>query len=146
MVFQQVGNFFQLVLGYVVTWSIYNLQRRSSMDNKASWVKLSGSINFNIRGLWKENLLRSSEELADEYIQCTLVAEDSYSYLDKQTYEFIPISEEDVKDIRRIFIERVNRKKEKYSEELKELKAKIELDKRNIKLAKVIEFPLNFKK
>ena len=38
------------------------------MDNKASWVKLSGSINFNIRGLWKENLLRSSEELADEYI------------------------------------------------------------------------------
>ena len=81
------------------------------MDNKALWVKLSGSINFNIRGLWKENLLRSSEELADEYIQCTLVAEDSYSYLDKQTYEFIPISEEDVKDIRRIFIERVNRKK-----------------------------------
>lgn len=71
------------------------------MDNKALWVKLSGSINFNIRGLWKENLLRSSEELA----------EDSYSYLDKQTYEFIPISEEDVKDIRRIFIERVNRKK-----------------------------------
>lgn len=116
------------------------------MNNKDLWKKLSGSINFNIRGLWKENLLRSSEELADEYIESTLVDEDSYSYLDKQTYEFIPISEEDVTEIRRVFIERVNRKKEKYSEELKELKAKIELDKRNIKLAKVIEFPLNFKK
>ena len=114
------------------------------MDNKASWVKLSGSINFNIRGLWKENLLRSSEELADEYIEYTLVNEDSYSYLDKQTYESIAISGEDVKEIRRIFIERVNRKKEKYSEELK---TKIELDKRNTELAKVIKFPLmNLKK
>ena len=45
------------------------------------------------RGLWKENLLRSSEELADEYIEYTLKDEDSYSYLDKQTYEYIPISE-----------------------------------------------------
>lgn len=65
-------------------------------------------------------------------------------YLDKQTYESIAISEEDVKEIRRIFIERVNRKKEKYSEELK---TKIELDKRNTELAKVIKFPLmNLKK
>ena len=37
------------------------------MDNKDLWKKLSGSINFNIKGLWKENLLRSSEELADKY-------------------------------------------------------------------------------
>ena len=116
------------------------------MDNKDLWKKLSGSINFNIRGLWKENLLRSSEELADEYIEYTLKDEDSYSYLDKQTYEYIPISEEEIKEIRRIFIERVNRKKEKYSEELKELEAKIELNKRNTKLAKVIKFPLNLKK
>lgn len=116
------------------------------MDNKALWVKLSGSINFNIRGLWKENLLRSGEELADEYIEYTLKDEDSYSYLDKQTYEYIPISEEDVKEIRRIFIERINRKKEKYSDELREFEDKIELNKRDTKLAKVIEFPLNFKK
>ena len=74
----------------------------------------------------------------------TLKDEDSYSYLDKQTYKYIPISEEDIKEIRRIFIERVNRKKEKYSDELKELEDKIELNKRNTKLAKVIEFPLNF--
>lgn len=52
------------------------------------------------RGLWKENLLRSSEELADEYIEYTLKDEDSYSYLDKQTYESIFISEEDIKQIR----------------------------------------------
>ncbi|MDO4536374.1 MAG: hypothetical protein Q4B63_11300 [Clostridium perfringens] len=116
------------------------------MNNKDLWRKISGSINFNIRNLWKENLLRSSEDLADEYIEYTLVDEDSYSYLDKQTYESIAISEEDIKEIRRIFIERVNRKKEKYSEELKELEAKIEIDRKNIKLAKVIEFPLNFKK
>ena len=116
------------------------------MYNKDLWKKLSGSINFNIRGLWKENLLRSSEELADKYIEYTLKDEDSYSYLDKQTYESIFISEEDIKQIRGIFIERVNRKKEKYSEELKELEAKIELNKRNTKLAKVIEFPLNLKK
>lgn len=83
------------------------------MHNKDLWKKISGSINFTIRNLWKENLLRSSEELADEYIEYTLVNEDSYSYLDKQTYESIAISEEDVKDIRRIFIERVNRKKRK---------------------------------
>ncbi|MBU5323631.1 hypothetical protein [Sarcina ventriculi] len=36
--------------------------------------------------------------------------------------------------------------KEKYSDELKELEDKIELNKRNTKLAKVIEFPLNSKK
>ena len=94
------------------------------MDNKDLWRKISGSINFNIRDLWKKNLLRSSEEVADEYIESTLVDEDSYSYLDKQTYEYIPISEEDIK----------------------ELEDKIKLNKRNIKLAKVIEFPLNFKK
>ena len=116
------------------------------MDNKDLWRKLCGSINFYIRGLWKENLLRSGEELADEYIEYTLKDEDSYSYLDKQTYEYIPISEEEIKEIRRIFIERVNRKKEKYSEDLKELEAKIELNKRNTNLAKVIEFPLNLKK
>ena len=63
------------------------------MYNKDLWKKLSGSINFNIRGLWKENLLRSSEELADKYIEYNLKDEDSYSYLDKQTYEYIPISE-----------------------------------------------------
>lgn len=95
------------------------------MDNKALQIKLSGSINFNIRSLWKENLLRSSEELADEYIQCILVDEDSYSYLNKQTYEFIPISEEDVKDIRRIFIERVNRKKKNIVKNLKSLKLRL---------------------
>lgn len=116
------------------------------MNNKDLWRKLCGSINFYIRGLWKENLLRSGEELVDEYIEYTLKDEDSYSYLDKQTYEYTPISEEEIKEIRRIFIERVNRKKEKYSEELKELEAKIELNKRNTKLAKVIEFPLNYKK
>lgn len=116
------------------------------MDNKDLWSKIIGSINFNIRGLWKENLLRSSEELVDEYIEYTLKDEDSYSYLDKQTYEYISISEENIKEIIRIFIERVNRKKEKYSKELKELEDKIELNKRNTKLAKVIKFPLNFKK
>ena len=107
--------------------------------DKDLWKKISGSVNFTIRNLWKESLLRSSEELADEHIEYTLVDEDSYSYLDKQTYESIAISGEDVKEIRRVFIERVNRKKEKYSEELK---TKIELDKRNTELAKVIKFPL----
>ena len=93
--------------------------------DKDLWKKISGSVNFAIRNLWKESLLRSSEELADEHIEYTLV-------------------DEDVKEIRKIFIERVNRKKEKYSEELK---TKIELDKRNTELAKVIKFPLmNLKK
>ena len=70
-------------------------------------------------------MLRSSEELADEYIDCILVDEDSYSYLNKQTYEFILISEEDVKDIRRIFIERVNRKKKNIVKNLKSLKLRL---------------------
>ena len=116
------------------------------MHNKDLWKKISGSINFNIRNLWKENLLRSSEELADEYIEYILVDKDGYSYLDKQTYEYLSISEEDVQEIKRVFIERVTRKKEKYSAELKELEHKIEVDNKNIELAKVIELPLNFKK
>ena len=31
------------------------------MNNKDLWRKLCGSVNFYIRGLWKENLLRSGE-------------------------------------------------------------------------------------
>ena len=95
------------------------------MDNKDLWSKIIGSINFNIRGLWKENLLRSSEELVDEYIEYTLKDEDSYSYLDKQTYEYISISEENIKEIIRIFIERVNRKKKNIVKNLKSLKIRL---------------------
>ena len=62
------------------------------MNNKDLWMKLCGSVNFYIRGLWGENLLRSGEELADEYIEYTLKDEDSYSYLDKQTNSKVRLS------------------------------------------------------
>ena len=35
------------------------------------------------KDLWTENLLRSGDKLADDYIKFTLVDEDFYFYLDK---------------------------------------------------------------
>lgn len=115
------------------------------MENKYLWRKLSSSINYHIKDIWKEELLKDSDELANEYIEFTLnEGNGTFSYLDKQTYEYISINAEEIKEIKKVFIERINRKKEKYHEELQELKDKIELKRKNVKLAKVIRFPLNY--
>lgn len=83
------------------------------------WSKLSGSINFYIRNVWKEDLLKSNEELLEDYLE-SFKGEDpnSYEYLDKQSYEFIKLTDEDVSKIKTAFIERIEKKKIKYEDEI----------------------------
>jgi len=99
------------------------------MDHKDLWVKLSGSINYYIKDLWKENLLKSNEELLDNFIEYALViGEDpeEYQYLNKKTYEYIALDDEIVERVKAAFLERIEKKKEKYADELQELKLKLE--------------------
>ena len=42
------------------------------MEQKQLWAKLSGSINFFIKGVWKEALLKSNEDLLQEFIHYSL--------------------------------------------------------------------------
>jgi len=99
------------------------------MDHKELWVKLSGSINYYIKDLWKENLLKSNEELLDNFIEYALViGEDpeEYQYLNKKTHDYIPLDNETVESVKAAFLERIEKKKVKYANEIQELKLKLE--------------------
>ena len=99
------------------------------MDHKELWVKLSGSINYYIKDLWKENLLKSNEELLDNFIEYALViGEDpeEYQYLNKKTHDYIPLDNETVERVKAAFLERIEKKKVKYANEIQELKLKLE--------------------
>ena len=105
------------------------------MDHKELWVKLSGSINYYIKDLWKENLLKSNEELLDNFIEYALViGEDpeEYQYLNKKTHEYIQLNNETVERVKIAFLERIEKKKVKYSDELQEVKLKLESSKDNL--------------
>ena len=58
------------------------------------WKKLSGSINYYIRNVWKEQLLKSNEDLLEDYLK-DMEGEEAgeYEYLDKQSYEWIKLEE-----------------------------------------------------
>lgn len=77
------------------------------------WSKLSSSINYYInKRIWGEELLKENILLLNQYIEDTFILEDGiYKYLDKKTYEYIDLSEEDMKKIEEAFIERLEKKR-----------------------------------
>ena len=81
------------------------------MDEKKLWIKISGSINYYLRYYDRE---KSDEELLEDYLYCTLEGEsEKYEYLDKQTFEFIELSDEIVERAINAFKERLKKKREK---------------------------------
>lgn len=104
------------------------------MEQKELWVKLSGSINYYIKDIWRENLLRSNEDLLQDFISYSLQGEEpqSYQYLNKKTYEYITLDNETVERVKIAFLERIEKKKVKYADEVQELKLKLESNKDNL--------------
>lgn len=99
------------------------------MEQKDLWVKLSGSINYYIKDIWKENLLRSSEDLLEDFLEYAFGETDDsayYTYLNKKTNEVIILDEATVERVEKAFIERIEKKKVKYADEVQELKLKLE--------------------
>ncbi|MGU8435483.1 hypothetical protein ACV3RS_16110 [Clostridium perfringens] len=77
------------------------------------WSKLSSSINYYInKRIWGEELLKENILLLNQYIEDAFILEDGiYKYLDKKTYEYIDLREEDMKKIEEAFIERLEKKR-----------------------------------
>ena len=121
------------------------------------WNKLSASISYFInKSIWGEQLLESNEDLLNYYIDMALEEDDGvYLYLDKQTFEYIELSDEDMDRIVETFIERIEKKKIKYADEIERIRSEkifreareylteeIEKENKNkLKGFKVIEFP-----
>ena len=81
------------------------------MDEKKLWMKISGSINHYLRYYDKR---MSDEELLEDYVEYVLGGENgSYEYLDKQTFEYIELSDEIVERAINAFKERLKKKREK---------------------------------
>ena len=93
------------------------------------WKKLSGSINYYIRNVWKEELLRSNEDLLEDYLK-DMEGEEvgEYEYLDKQSYEWVKLTDEEINKIKSAFLERIEKKKVKYADEIEEIRIKKEQD------------------
>ena len=110
------------------------------MEPKQLWAKLSGSINFFIKGIWKEELFKSNEALLLEFLHYSLTEETKeQQYLDKKTFEYISLDNETLEKIKIAFLERIEKKKLKYAEQIQELK--LELDKtKDRSSANVVDF------
>ena len=81
------------------------------MDEKKLWMKISGSINYYLRYYDKR---MSDEELLEDYVEYVLGSENGgYEYLDKQTFEFIELSDEIVERAINAFKERLKKQREK---------------------------------
>ena len=89
------------------------------------WKKLSGSINYYIRNVWKEELLKSNEDLLEDYLK-DMEGEEAgeYEYLDKQGYEWIKLTDEEVNKIKSAFLERIEKKHQEAYERRIEAKIK----------------------
>ena len=107
------------------------------MDEKKLWMKISGSINHYLRYYDKR---MSDEELLEDYVEYVLGAEKGrYEYLDKQTFEYIELSDEIVERAINAFKERLKKKREK--EKNKEIEESFNNYKKNKrKKRKVIDF------
>ena len=82
-----------------------------NMDEKKLWMKISGSINHYLRYYDKR---MSDEELLEDYVEYVLGSENGrYEYLDKQTFEYIELSDEIVERAINAFKERLKKKREK---------------------------------
>ena len=112
------------------------------------WKKLSGSINYYIRNVWKEELLKSNEDLLEDYLKGMAGDEaGEYEYLDKQSYEWVKLTKEEVEKIKAAFLERIAKKKVKYAEEIKKLEMQKVIDdldreerRKNFKVIKIDEW------
>ena len=107
------------------------------MDEKKLWMKISGSINHYLRYYDKR---MSDEELLENYLYCTLDGGNGkYEYLDKQTFEFIELSDEIVERAINAFKERLKKKREK--EKINEIGENFSRNKEIKKeMGKVIDF------
>ena len=108
-----------------------------NMDEKKLWMKISGSINHYLRYYDKR---MSDEELLEDYVEYVLGSENGrYEYLDKQTFEFIELSDEIVEKAINAFKERLKKKREK--EAPKEIDKNLNKNKEiETKKAEVIDF------
>lgn len=77
------------------------------------WSKLSSSINYYInKRIWGEEILKENILLLNQYIEEAFILEDGiYKYLDKKTYEYIDLSEENMKKNRGSFYWEIREKK-----------------------------------
>ena len=83
--------------------------------DKYLWLKISGSINFNIRGLCEEDFVNTNEELLEEYLKdLEDIETGGYSYLDKKSFKFVPLDSDDIDKIKGAFLERVEKKRQKF--------------------------------
>lgn len=100
-------------------------------------MKISGSINHYLRYYDKR---MSDEELLEDYVEYVLGSENGrYEYLDKQTFEFIELSDEIVEKAINAFKERLKKKREK--EAPKEIDKNLNKNKEiETKKAEVIDF------
>lgn len=119
------------------------------------WRKISSSISYFInRDFWGESLLESNDDLLQVYFDIALEEVDGvYRYLDKRSFEYIELSDEDLEKIKKTFLERIEKKKLKYADEIDEIRSKKifreareyltdEIEKENkLKGFKVLEFP-----
>ena len=89
------------------------------------WHKLISSINYFInRDVWGESLLDSNEDLLQDYLDIALDEEDGvYSYLDKKSFEYIELSDDDLEKVKKTFLERIEKKKLKYVDELEDIRS-----------------------
>lgn len=92
------------------------------MESKLLWQKLSGSINYYIKDIWKERLLESDEDLLKEYLEYAIGDEKPYTYFDKKEYKEIELEDEVVERTKKAFLERIAKKKVKYSDEIEEIR------------------------
>lgn len=90
------------------------------------WRKLSSSITYFInRDVWGESLLESNEDLLHVYLAIALDKKDGvYRYLDKQSFKYLELSDEDLGKIKKTFLERIDKKKFKYADEIEKIRSK----------------------
>jgi len=111
------------------------------MERKQLWAKLSGSINFFIKSVWRQDLLKSNEDLLQEFIHYSLIEGElkDYQYIDKKTFEYILLDNETLVRIKTAFLERIEKKKLKYEDQIRELN--LELEKTNDRISdNVVDF------
>lgn len=99
-------------------------------ETEGLWKKISASINYHIKDIWGEDLLKSNEELLEDYLGYFKDYETSkYEYLNKQTLEYIELSDEDLEKIKNAFIERIEKKKVKYADQIEVTRKAVEEEK-----------------
>ena len=76
---------------------------------KKLWLKISGSITYYLKDY---NIELSNEELLNDYLYYTLNEDEGkYSYLDKQTFEYVDLDNEMVEKAKKAFMERLEKRR-----------------------------------